>query len=195
MAGKISVVTAERFASGFSYPDYIAQIKVNKDQFEKYYATAELSADDGEFFRKVAQMPDGIGKILVLGEDWCPDVVRGMPVMARLAEAAGIEVRIFPRDQNLDIINEFLKQGQFMSIPVGVFYTGNLQYICHWIERPATADRERAEIEDTVKKENPDAGEQELRTLIRERTQARYPAWQQETVAEIRQILTEKLGL
>ncbi|MDP3880553.1 MAG: hypothetical protein Q8Q07_09665 [Dehalococcoidales bacterium] len=44
MAGKTSMVTEERYASGFSYPDYIAQIKVNKDQFEKYYASAVISA-------------------------------------------------------------------------------------------------------------------------------------------------------
>lgn len=195
MAGKTSTVTPERFASGFTYKDYIAQIKVNKDQFEKYYATAELSSDDVQFFRKIAQMPNGIGKMLVLGEDWCPDVMRGMPVMARISEAAGIEMRVFPRDQNLDIMNEFLNQGQFMSIPVVVFYTKDLQHICHWIERPAIANQERAKLEESVKKERPAANEQELRTLIRERTQARYPAWQKETVREIRQMLAEKLGL
>ena len=195
MAGKTSVVTPKRFASGFTYPDYIAQIKVNKDRFEKYYTTAELSADDIKFFRKAAQMPDGIGKMLVVGEDWCPDVFRGMPVMARLAEAAGIEMRIFPRDQHLDIMNEFLNQGKFMSLPVIVFYTKELQHIGHWIERPAIANQERTKIEETAKKESPNVSEPELRTIVRDRTQARYPAWQKGTVAEIRQMLTEKLGL
>ena len=35
--------------------------------------------------------------------------MRGLPVLARLAEAASLELRIFPRDQNLDIMDEFLK--------------------------------------------------------------------------------------
>lgn len=195
MAERTSVVTPERFASGFTYLSYIAQIKVNKDQFEKYYASAVLSADDTKFFRQAAQHVNGIGRILVLGEDWCPDVFRGMPVVARIAEAAGIEMRIFPRDLNLDIMNEFLNQGKFMSLPVVVFYTKDLKHIGHWIERPASANEERVRIEEEAKKEIPNASEPELRTVIRERTQARYPAWQKATISEIRQMLTEKLGL
>ncbi len=195
MKAKRSVVTPERFASGFTYKDYIAQIKVNKDQFEKYYVTGQLSAEDKNFFRKAAQSPNGIGKMMVLGEDWCPDAFRGIPLMARITEAAGVEMRIFPRDGNLDIMNEFLKDGQFMSIPVAVFYTKDLRYICHWIERPESANQERAKIEAEVKAATPNASEPEIRKAIRERTQSRYPAWQQESVREMRQMLTKKLGL
>ncbi|MFH1382845.1 MAG: thioredoxin family protein [Chloroflexota bacterium] len=190
-----SAVTSERFATGFTYKDYIVQIKVNKDQFEKFYQTGQLVAQDREFFRKAAQSPNGIGKMMVIGEDWCPDVFRGMPVVARIAEAAGVELRIFPRDQNLDIMNEFLKEGKYMSMPVVVFYTKDLGHICHWMERPESANQERAGIEAEVKKEKSGASETEVRTAVRERTQARYPTWQQETVREIRQMLVEKLGL
>jgi len=195
MTEKPSAVTPERFVSGFTYQDYIAQVKVNKNQFEKYYATGQLSAEDAQFFRKASQARNGVARMLVLGEDWCPDVFRGLPVMARIAEAAGIEMRIFPRDQNLDIMNEFLNQGKFMSMPVAVFYTKDLRYIGHWIERPASANRERTQIEADVRKEKPQASEQEAQMVIRERLQARYPAWQQESIREMRQMLSEKLGL
>ncbi len=195
MKAKRSVVTPERFASGFTYKDYIAQIKVNKDQFEKYYVTGQLSAEDKGFFRKAAQSPNGIGKMLVLGEDWCPDAFRGIPLMARIAEAAGVDLRVFRSNEKLDIMNEFLKDGQFMSIPVAVFYTRDLRYIAHWIERPESANQERAKIEAEVKAAAPSASEPEIRTAIRERTQSRYPAWQQESVREMRRMLAEKLGL
>ncbi len=190
-----SVVTPERFASGFTYKDYIAQIKVNKEQFEQYYKTAQLSAKDEAFFRKATEAPNGVAKMLVLGEDWCPDVFRGMPLMARIAEASGIEMRIFPRDRNLDIMNEFLNRGAFISIPVVVFYTKDLRHICHWIERPEMANRERAKVQESVMKEKPGASEQEIRTLVGERTRARYPAWQQESVREMRRMLAQKLGI
>lgn len=195
MTEKPSAVTPERFVSGFTYQDYIAQVKVNKNQFEKYYATGQLSAEDAQFFRKASQARNGVARMLVLGEDWCPDVFRGLPVMARIAEAAGIEMRIFPRDQNLDIMNEFLNQGKFMSMPVAVFYTKDLRYIGHWIERPASANRERTQIEADVRKDRPQAAEPEVQMVIRERLQARYPAWQQESIREMRQMLSEKLGL
>jgi hypothetical protein len=133
--------------------------------------------------------------LLVLGEDWCPDAFRGIPVMSRIAEAAGIEMRIFPRDKNLDIMNEFLKHGEFMSIPVAVFYTKDLRYICQWIERPELANRERTQIEEEARKAMPGSSEEDIRNVLRQRIQARYPAWQQESVREMRQMLTEKLGI
>ena len=90
--------------------------------------------------------PNGPAKMLVLGESWCPDVFRGAPVFARLAEATGIEARFFFRDQNKDIMAEFLKDGEYESIPVAVFYTKDHQYIAHWIERPVLANREMKEL-------------------------------------------------
>ncbi len=194
MAQQTSVVTPERFASGFTYKDYLAQIKVNKDRFEQYYGTGKPSEEDVEFFRKASQAPNGVAKILVLGEDWCPDVFRGMPVMAHIAETTGLEMRVFARDENPDIMAEFMN-GEFMSIPVAVFYTKDQQYICHWIERPALANQDREEIEVQVRKEMPDAPDQDVRAAIRDRSTARYPAWQQESVHEMRQMLAEKLGI
>jgi thiol-disulfide isomerase/thioredoxin len=195
MATEKSSVTPERFATGFSFKDYIAQITVNKDNFEKFYQTAELTVDDTAFFRRVVALPGGPKKILVIGEDWCPDVFRGMPAMARIAEAAGIEMRIFPRDKNLDIENEFLKEDKYQSIPVCVFYTGDLKYIGHWIERPALANEERLQIETEIKKQMPEANEQQLRAAISEKTRVRYPAWQQATIKEMRKLLEEKLAI
>lgn len=192
---KKSVVTAERFAKGFTYADYIAQVKVNKDQFDRFYAGCTLAADEAQFFKKAVQAKSGITKMLVLGEDWCPDVVRGLPAMVRIAEAAGLELRIFPRDSNLDIMNEFLNQGKFMSIPVCIFYTKDLKEICRWIERPASANKERAEIEAAMKKEMPAASEQDLRMAMRERLADRQTAWQKESVREMRAMLAEKLGI
>jgi len=195
MTDKVSSVTAERFASGFTYADYIAQINVNKDRFEQFYEMGEISEDDVKFFQKAAAAPNGSAKMLVLGEDWCPDVYRGMPVMARLAEASGMEMRVFPRDQHLDIMSEFLKDGEFQSIPVVVFYTAEQEYLGHWIERPKSANVERDEIETNVKAEMAGSEEDAIRSAIRERTRARQGAWQQASVTEIRELLEKNLGL
>lgn len=195
MADTVSSVTAERFASGFTYGEYIAQINVNKDRFEQFYEMAEISEDDTKFFKEAVNATNGSAKMLVLGEDWCPDVYRGMPAMARLAEASGMEIRIFPRDQHLDIMDEFLKDGEFRSIPVVVFYTSEQKYLAHWIERPASANAERDEIDATVKAEMVGSEDEEIRSVIRERTRARQGAWQQASVQEIRELLADKLGI
>ena len=138
--------------------------------------------------------PNGPAKMLVLGEDWCGDVIRGMPVLARICEAAGIEMSIFPRDDNHDIMNEFLKNGEWMSIPVAVFYTRDHQYICHWIERPESAEREMEEISNAIRAENPEITEQEFGLERRTRTASRAQAWQQDSVTEIKELLDRSIS-
>ena len=195
MARETSVVTPERYASALTYQEYIAQIKVNKSWFQDIYDSFQLDPEDARFFQRVSQLPQGPPRMLIIGEDWCPDVYRGMPVMARIAEAAGMEVRVFPRDANMDIMNEFLNQGKFASIPGVVFYTNDHRYICHWIERPALASREMEEIAAQVKREQPDATDVQARAAARPRNQERYPAWQRESVREVRAMLAGHLGV
>ncbi|GBD11127.1 hypothetical protein HRbin23_00778 [bacterium HR23] len=195
MTQRTSVVTADRFAKGLTYQQFLAQAKVNLDQFQKWYDEFTPKPDDLAFFRRAMALPKGPAKVLALGEDWCPDVYRGLPVMAKIAEAVGLEFRVFPRDQNLDIMDEFLYQGQFRSIPTFVFYTKDMKYICHWIERPALANKEMAEITEQLKREMPNAKEEDLRAERRKRLLARWPLWQQETVREIRQMLAQALGI
>jgi thiol-disulfide isomerase/thioredoxin len=117
------VVTPERFASGLTWEEWLQAIRRNRDKFEYNYQETVLTPEDVAALRELVAAPDGPAKVLALAEDWCPDVFRGLPVMAKMAQAAGMELRIFFRDQNLDIMDEFLKDGQFRSIPTFVFYT------------------------------------------------------------------------
>ncbi len=80
-----------------------------------------------------------------------------------------------------------------MSIPVAVFYTKDHEYICHWIERPASAEREIEEIGEAIRAENPDIDEQEFGRERRTRTAARAADWQQDSVTELRDLLTARI--
>jgi hypothetical protein len=195
MKNETSVVTSERFTTGLTYNAFLAQIKVNKDHFLNLYEHFNLTEDDAAFFRKVTTRPDGPKKMMVLGEDWCPDVYRGLPMMARIAESCELDMRVFPRDSNIDIMNEFLKDGKHQSIPVAVFYTGDHRYICHWIERPALANIDRSRIEAEVKAQNPLIDDASLRTQVRDKNNALFPIWQQASVEEIRTMLSKDIGI
>lgn len=194
MARETSVVTPQRFEQGISYADYIAQIKVNKARFDSFYENFQVKPADADALKSLAQRPNGPVKMLVLGEDWCGDVVRGLPVLARVAEAGGLEMRIFPRDEHHDIMNEFLKNGEWMSIPTAVFYTSDHRYICHWIERPEVAAREIVEIEESIRSENPEINDQDFGRERRTRTAARAEDWQQATVEELIVLLNQSLA-
>ena len=185
MTSETSVVTPQRFDEGFRYADYMAQVNVNKDRMDSFYDNFQVTAENEASLKELAADPNGPTKMLVLGEDWCGDVVRGLPVLARMAEAAGWDMRVFPRDQHHDIMNEFLKNGEFMSIPTAVFYTSDHRYILHWIERPEVADREQQEIEAAIRAENPEINDQDFGRERRARTSAKAEEWQQATVEEL----------
>ncbi|MSP79192.1 MAG: thioredoxin family protein [Dehalococcoidia bacterium] len=186
-----SVVTPERFAQGLLYKDYMANVvKVNKDRFERYYQTAQqqMTPADVEFFKKAVHAPGGPAKVLVIGEDWCPDVYRGMPTIAAVADASGMDMKVFPRDSHLDIMNEFLNQGQFQSVPTVVFYTKDYSYIMHWIERPESVTKEMEEIRAKVAAEMAGKPEQEIRGESSKRNTELFPHYQRLTIDDWKQI-------
>jgi hypothetical protein len=192
---KESVVTPQRFNSGLTYDEYLGRIQRNREKFDYNHRETVLSDDDIAAFRRLATMQGGAARALALGEDWCPDVFRGLPVMACIADAAGIELRVFPRDDNLDIMNEFLNRGESQSIPTFVFYTSDHRYIAHWIERPAKANAEMGEV--MKRYEGLDRSKPEdvakLRQIANEFQQGPIWAnWRQETVRELRALLEEK---
>jgi thiol-disulfide isomerase/thioredoxin len=179
---KTSIVTPERFAAGFTYAGFLAQAEKNLDRFQFNYDHTQVTEQDQRAFQELAARPSGPRKVLVLGEDWCPDVYRGLPVIARIAEAAGFELRVFPRDKNLDIMNEFLKNGEFQSIPVAVFYTGDLRYIYHFTERPEKADAEMDQLQALYA----DRTREEARPDVDRFQQGPvWAGWRQATIAEI----------
>ena len=107
MAESGSVVTPERFASGMTYEEYIGSIRRNRDKFDYNYAQTTIDDEDARALRHIVSRESGPANVLALCEDWCMDCYRGLPVMARIAEATGMELRIFRRDRNRDIMKEF----------------------------------------------------------------------------------------
>src|SRR5256885_7979295 len=157
-----SVITPERFARGRTFDEYVKYAgsaenlareawggyfsgggskavarKDNSGIFRERYARARLTDQQTAAIKWLAAQPNGPAKVLVISEEWSSDCRRDVPMLARMAEAAPFELRIFPRDgkkfsksarpslaeapdSNADIMAEFLndKNGQtWQSIP------------------------------------------------------------------------------
>ncbi len=137
-----SVITMERFKKGKTFQEYLDSGIRNRELFERNHDDLKLTEAQEAALKELAAKPHGPHHMVVIGEDWCPDVYRGMPVAARIAEAAGIEMRVFERDQNKDMIAEYRNKGEFESIPVFVIYDRNHHELAHFIERPALANEQ-----------------------------------------------------
>ena len=207
MAATTTVITPALFAQGLTYADFLAQSTVNRDKFEKNYRDAPLTGADFTFFKDVCAMPNGPRKVLAIAEAWCGDVYRQLPIIARIAEAAGITLRIFLRDRNPDIMDQFLSNdGKSRAIPVFVFYTEDLHYIAHFTERSESATTELAAMADQVKSKLhlplnasfstlPEADRQAFLKELIPRIQPRSNQWRKDAIGEIRQLLSSALSL
>jgi hypothetical protein len=188
-----SVVTRERFASGLTWDAWLAHIKRNIPKFEYNYAETQVPPGQAAALKELSTKEGGPARVLVLGEDWCPDVFRGAPVLQRMGDAAGWEMRYFPRDDNLDIMNEFLKDGEHQSIPTAVFYTKDHRYITHWIERPRKANDELGQVAKLFEGLDREKDHQEMRRRYDEFQQGPvWASWRDATIDEITALLQEK---
>jgi hypothetical protein len=183
-----SVVTPERFARGRTFDEYVKYVgtaenlareafgsyfpdggsagaprKDNSGVFRERYARARISDHQKDAIQWLAGQPDGPAKILVISEDWSSDCRRDLPLLARFAEAGGLELRIFNRDgkkilgtrrpdpavapdANHDIMLEFLNKkdgGEWASLPVVVIYTKDFRELHRYIEYPAIYHKDR----------------------------------------------------
>ena len=202
-----TVITPERFRQGLTWADFLGSAKVNRDKFEHNYHNPVLTQAELAFFRRASERPDGPRKLLAIAEAWCGDVYRELPTAVRIAEAAGMDLRIFLRDENPDIMDEFVSnEGKSRAIPVFVFYTPGMQYITHFTERSATAHAGLAVAKEEAKaKLNlpaeatfgnlPDPQRQLFLEEVIARIQPYSDQWRRDAVKEIRQLLSEALDL
>ncbi len=192
MTSPTSVVTPERYESGMeTFAEWMAQAgEERRPEFQKHYDGYTPNADDIAAIRRLVET-HGL-KALIIGTDWCPDVWRGLPVLARIAEASGMPLRYFERDANKDIMAEFLNQGEFESVPTVVFYDGDHNYLYHFIERPKAANAKMAELRKEILDPAPqeDGPEKDAaRAKYRAATAELAPQWRHDTLTEIREQL------
>lgn len=126
-------ITRERFEQGMTYEQYKEQMTRSRERLEANEQTVALDPEVVAFFAEQPPM-----HVVALAEDWCGDVIANLPVLGRLAEASGtLDVRVFLRDQNLDLMGLYLKDGKHQSIPVFAFFDADFNALGHFIERPA----------------------------------------------------------
>lgn len=192
-------VTRERFEQGMTYDEYKAQMTRNKERFIDNERQLELDPNDLAVFQ---HLPRPLN-VLVLAEDWCGDVIANLPILGRIAAESGkLNLRVFLRDQNLDLMDQYLNQGQFRSIPVFVFFDEQFREIGRFIERPASVTERNAQLRRELYAQHPEFGspdtpvsqlDEEVRAQVMEATaamrEAARPANNRDVVHALREIV------
>ena len=171
------MVTAARFAQGLTFDQYVAftaspenlarEASPNgagrgfSEYLRKAYEGLRVTDVQAAAWRWLVTEPGGPARVLAIAEEWSSDCRRDIPLVARVADTAGLELRIFRRDgqrfgaapepdpnesPNADLMAQFLnrRDGQrFQSIPVMVFYTREMVELYRYVEFPAVYHKDR----------------------------------------------------
>jgi hypothetical protein len=231
-------MTPERFARGMTFDHYVkltgSPENLGREGFDirrfsrvqprvdwsgylrERHARARLSEPQAAAIRWLAAQPGGPAKVAVISEDWSSDCRRDVPYLARLAEAGGLELRIFTRDGetmwlkglpdaaaggNADLVVEYAneKNGQkWASVPVAVFFTKDFVELYRYVEYPAIYHKERvighlrAARPGETEEQSKTRGGRDIATLL---DSPFFDVWAQAAIAEILSALHERVVL
>jgi hypothetical protein len=183
---------AQKFATGMTWKDYVAQMGDTRERTEHNSAKSGLTDEERKFFSGV----NHVKYVMMLAENWCGDVHRNSPLVAHICEAMpNAELRVFLRDQHPELRDTFLNNG-YQSIPVVVFFDKDWNEVGRWIERAHMATAKtvgiRARTLDTVPSDKQDTMMPEFRKQVQVEYDAPGGALWRAAANEIKLVLSAK---
>jgi len=132
------ILTPERLATGLDYAAYRAGCRRNVEVMDEVYRDPALTTADLE---ALAQLPPV--QVVILAEDWCPDVYHTLPTWVRIAEQLpGWSYHIFRRDENPRLMDHFVQDSGGRSVPVYAFFDDRDRLLTWWSGRGREAQEE-----------------------------------------------------
>ncbi|PLR95541.1 thioredoxin family protein [Bacillus sp. T33-2] len=117
------------YEKGMSFEEYRKGMKVNRQELDRVYEGLEFNQDDLATFKDLAgQQLRGV----VLTADWCGDAALCVPVFQRIAESSNMELRYLIRDENLELMDQYLTNGTARAIPIFIFIDRDGQETMVW---------------------------------------------------------------
>ena len=125
------VVTKERFEQGLTLQQYVDKMSFNRERFVEALDEAPIEPEDARVLERLARTR----RVLVISEDWCGTCLAHVPFVAKLVDGKpNIELRLFPRDANPDLMDQYLKNGRYRSIPVFAFFDEHMNELARFLE-------------------------------------------------------------
>jgi hypothetical protein len=137
------------FTKGMTTESYISSMTVHQDNLLGVYNKVKITEEE----RKSLQSFQTRGiKAVMLTADWCGDAMVNLPIFIRLASEALIEVRYLIRDENLELMDQYLTNGKSRSIPIIVFFDIDGNELGKWGPRAKSVQQ----LVDRLRKDVPD---------------------------------------
>lgn len=115
--------------------DLLHYSELNEVRMNRLEKTLKMDAEVLETLENIKEKQTW----LIISEGWCGDAAQILPIIKLMADVSkNIEMKIVLRDENEDLITEFLTNGA-RSIPKLIILDENLNVINHWGPRPEGA--------------------------------------------------------
>ncbi len=163
------------FNEALTIQQYMDNMDTLKEDSFRIYDDFEVPTNDGF----IELLKDKQPKILTITEDWCGDAMLNNPIIRRVAEAAGLDMRAVLRDADTDLIDRYLTNGG-RAIPMYVLLNDAGQVIGKWGPRAPELQEyvvnKRASLPD---KEDPifEEAQEALYAVIREENMTNKAFW------------------
>jgi len=128
-----SLLAANKTTGANQSEEYLFYAKLNLQRMHRWNKTFVLP----ETTRKIMQQQPAQGW-WVITEGWCGDSAQNLPVIARIAEAGNIPLKIVLRDDNPQIMDQYLT-GTSKSIPILAAFDVSGSLLFRWGPRPEAA--------------------------------------------------------
>lgn len=117
----------EYFETAIPIKQYMDEMTTLKEEAFKVYNNFSIQDDNND----LQLLKDKAPHILVITENWCGDAMINNSILRRLAEQTDLEVRCVLRDEDTDLIDQFLTNGG-RAIPIYVFLNDAGEVIGKW---------------------------------------------------------------
>ncbi len=116
-------------------PSLTEYTKLNHQRMKRLDKTMKLLPETDAFLANINKNV----YFLTITESWCGDAAQTMPMINKIAQAAGIDLKIVLRDENLDLMDQFLTNGSRSIAKLILVDKKTHLPIAHWGPRPTTA--------------------------------------------------------
>lgn len=100
---------------GLEKNDYIALLEKHRDAFKHIYKHFTISEENN-----LASQSKQPFRALVLAAEWCGHCMLDIPIFLHIAEVANIPVRFLIRDDNLELMDQYLTNDK-RYVPIIIF--------------------------------------------------------------------------
>ncbi|HLR62731.1 MAG TPA: thioredoxin family protein [Lentibacillus sp.] len=148
------------FEKGIDPDAYIESMDENKENLLHIYDN--FTPPENEDF--IQQLAKKDLRVIVLTEDWCGDAMLNIPILLHMSEQADMPVKFLLRDQNLELMDQYLTNGKSRSIPIFIFIDKDGNEVARW--GPRTGKIQQFVDEST--KKLPSKGEEDYKAKAKQ---------------------------